>query len=58
VFAFASATTDITTASPEAVATGMRVTSAVAAVLILVAVAISMGSRAFSTRHSPSEHVS
>ena len=31
VFAFASATTDITTAQPEAVAAGMRITFAVAA---------------------------
>jgi hypothetical protein len=34
VFAVASATTDITTARPEAVATGMRITFAVAAALI------------------------
>lgn len=40
VFSLASATTDIATASPEAVATGMRVTFAVAAGLILVAQAI------------------
>jgi len=39
VFAFASATTDITTARPEAVATGMRITFAVEAALIVVAVA-------------------
>ena len=35
VFAAASATTDITTAHPEAVATGMRITFAVGAVLII-----------------------
>lgn len=46
VFAIASATTDITTASPEAVATGMRITFAVAAILIVVALAIAVGSRA------------
>ena len=40
VFALASATTDITTASPEAVATGMRSTFAVAAILIVIALAI------------------
>ena len=40
VFALASATSDITTAHPEAVATGMRVTFAVAAVLIVVALVI------------------
>jgi len=42
VFALGSATNDITTAHPEAVATGMRITFAVAAVLILVALAISV----------------
>ena len=40
VFAVASATPDITTAPPEAVATGMRITFAVAAGLILLALAI------------------
>ena len=40
VFAYASSTTDITTASPEAVATGMRTTFAVAAFLIGNALAI------------------
>ena len=44
VFALASATTDITTAHPEAVATGMRITFAVAAMLIVVALAIAAGS--------------
>lgn len=43
VFALASATVDITTAHPEEVATGMRVTFAVAAVLIVVALAIAVG---------------
>ena len=42
VFAAAASTIDITTAPPEAVATGMRVTFAVAAVLILVALAIAV----------------
>jgi MFS family permease len=50
VFAFASATIDITTARPEAVATGMRITFAVAAILIVVALAIAVGSRALATR--------
>ena len=50
VFALASATTDITTARPEAVATGMRITFAVAAVLIVVALAIAVGSRALAAR--------
>jgi EmrB/QacA subfamily drug resistance transporter len=40
VFALASGTADIATARPEAVATGMRVTFAVAAVLIGVAIAV------------------
>jgi MFS family permease len=46
VFALASETIDITTARPEAVAAGMRVTFAVAAVLIVVALVIAVGSRA------------
>jgi EmrB/QacA subfamily drug resistance transporter len=40
VFALGSATTDITRGRPEAVATGMRVTFAVAAALMVVALAI------------------
>jgi MFS family permease len=47
VFAFASATTDIITARPEAVATGMRITFAVAAILIVFAPGIAVGSHAF-----------
>jgi EmrB/QacA subfamily drug resistance transporter len=43
VFALASATIDITTAHPEAVATGMRITFTVAAALIVVALAIAAG---------------
>lgn len=54
VFALASATADVTTARPEAVATGMRITFAVAAVLILIALTIAMGSRALS-RHTSGE---
>ena len=46
VFGFATATSDIATARPEAVATGMQTTFAVAAVLILIALVISMKSRA------------
>jgi len=42
VFALASSTTDITTASPEAVATGMRVAFEVAAMLIAAALAIAI----------------
>jgi MFS family permease len=40
VFALASAASDVATARPEAVAAGMRITFAVAAVLIVVALAI------------------
>ena len=40
VFSFASATTDIATARPEAIAAGMRVTFAVAGALIVVAFAL------------------
>ncbi|ATU93917.1 MFS transporter [Phyllobacterium zundukense] len=50
VFALASATIDITTARPEAVATGMRITFAVAGCLIVVALVIAVGSRALATR--------
>ena len=49
VFALASAANDITTASPDAVATGMRFTFAVAGVLIVTALAIAVGSRALAT---------
>ena len=52
VFALASATVDITTTGPEDVATGMRITFAVAAILIVVALAIAVGSRALATRLS------
>jgi MFS family permease len=50
VFALASATTDVTTALPEAVASGMGTTFAVAAVLVVVALAIAVGSRARAIR--------
>jgi len=42
VFAFASEAADITTAPPEAIATGMRITFGVAAILIAVALAIAV----------------
>lgn len=45
VFALASAATDLATTVPEAVATGMRITFAVAAVLLVVALAIALASR-------------
>jgi MFS family permease len=43
VFALASATTDITATRPDAVATGMRATFAVAAVLIVGAIVVAIG---------------
>jgi MFS family permease len=52
VFALASATTDVTTARPEAVAGGMRITFAAAAILIVVALAVAVGGRALSRRAS------
>jgi MFS family permease len=54
VFAFASAASDVTTAHPDAIATGMRITFAVAATLIVAALAIALGSRAFAGRPSRS----
>jgi MFS family permease len=48
VFAVASRAADVTTARPEAVAIGMRVTFAVAAALLVVALLIAMGSLARS----------
>ncbi|MET0962962.1 MAG: MFS transporter [Noviherbaspirillum sp.] len=53
VFALASAATDIRTAHPQAIAAGMRVTFAVAAGLVLVALAIGAGSRFLSRRARP-----
>lgn len=52
VFALASGTTDITTASPGAVATGMRITFFVAGVLIAMALTIAVGSHALASRSS------
>ena len=48
VFALASRAGDFTTARPEAVAIGMRVTFAVAAALVVVALVIALGSLALS----------
>lgn len=45
VFALASATTDISTASPTAVANGMRITFAVTVVLIIVALVVALAQR-------------
>ncbi len=58
VFAIASATSTITTAHPDAVARGMRITFAVAALLIVIALAIAIGSRAVAQRPSHSGGVS
>lgn len=52
VFALAAATVDISTARPEAVATGMRITFAVAAILMVAALAVAVGSRALAIRPS------
>ena len=52
VFALASATIDITTVHPEAVATGMQITFAVATILIVVALVIAIGSRVLVPRPS------
>lgn len=43
VFAFGSASNDIATASPEAVANGMQITFAVAAALLVVALTVAIG---------------
>jgi EmrB/QacA subfamily drug resistance transporter len=50
VFALASGSVDIATAQPEAVATGMRITFAVAAVLMAGALIVAMGGRALAIR--------
>jgi EmrB/QacA subfamily drug resistance transporter len=52
VFALASATTDITTAQPEAVAAGMRITFAAAGGLIVVALAIAVARRVSAAQPS------
>jgi len=48
VFALASGASDISAAPPAAVAAGMRVTFAVAAALVVVAIAVVIGGRALS----------
>lgn len=50
VFALAAASVDITTARPEAIANGMRITFAVATTLILLALAVALASRALRRR--------
>lgn len=54
VFALAARTTDIMSAPPAAVAAGMRVTFAVGAGLIIVALVIAAGGRSFAARRAPS----
>ncbi|MDR6293849.1 MULTISPECIES: MFS transporter [Inquilinus] len=58
VFALAAATVDMTTARPEAVTAGLRVTFAVAAIAIVVALVLAVGSRALATRPALSEDAS
>jgi len=55
VFALAAATPDIATAPPEAIARGMRITFAVAALLAAVALTIAVARRAVATRPAPDE---
>ena len=50
VFAAASSTVDITAAPPDAVATGMQVTFAVAGILTLVALAIAVATYRYTFR--------
>jgi EmrB/QacA subfamily drug resistance transporter len=51
VFAFGSASSDIATAPADAVATGMRITFAVAAALVVVALAIATGASRWACRN-------
>lgn len=51
VFAVASATTNIQSATAEAIATGMKTTFAVAATLTVIALAMAMGGQALSRRY-------
>lgn len=50
VFALSTVANDITTASSEAVATGMRTTFAIAAILIVVALVIAIRCRVIAKR--------
>ncbi len=53
VFAFASQASDIATAHPEAVANGMRITFAVAAVLVVAALCLAMSAKASTVSAQP-----
>ncbi|WP_295953960.1 MFS transporter [Rhodoferax sp.] len=56
IFAFAAGTSDITTAQPEAVATGLQSTFAFAAMLLIAAVAIALvGRRSAETKKAPGQ---
>ncbi|WP_457588149.1 MFS transporter [Ensifer canadensis] len=55
VFSLASAASDISTAPPEAAATAMRVTFAVAAGLILLAIVIAVAGRALTVRSASTD---
>ncbi|GGC94004.1 MFS transporter [Undibacterium terreum] len=57
VFAAASAAPDIATAQPEAVATGMQISYAVAALVVVGALAIALASRRYASRQAPREHL-
>jgi len=50
VFALGSGAGDMATARPEAVAAGLRVTFAVATLLVAVALLVAAGSRALAAR--------
>lgn len=50
VFAFATSARDIATAQPEAVATGLRITFAVAGILIVAALVLAVAGRTFAQR--------
>jgi len=52
VFALASGASNVAAAPREAVATGMRITFAVAAALVVVALAVAIGARALAMRAS------
>jgi MFS family permease len=52
LFALATAATDITAAPPDAIATGMRITFAVAEMLIIAALVFAVGGRAIAARSS------
>jgi MFS family permease len=58
VFAFASATPDITTAHPESIASGMRMTFATASILIVIACGLAVGVRVAAGRTAPLSGVS